>query len=82
MEDGRIVIPAVHPDKIRMDEAELVGLFNVVAPTLRAAKRRIYKLGILQPFTAEQRIPLKEGSLIHVLTFESHTSCIMSQLQQ
>ena len=24
-----------------MDEAELVGLFNVVAPTLRAAKRRI-----------------------------------------
>ena len=60
MEDGRIVIPAVHPDKIRMDEAELVGLFNIVAPTLRAAKRRIYKLGILQPFTAEQRIPLKE----------------------
>ena len=47
MEDGRIVIPAVHPDKIRMDEAELVGLFNVVAPTLRAAKKRIYKLGIL-----------------------------------
>ena len=61
MEDGRIIIPAVHPDKIRMDEAELVSLFNVVAPTLRAAKRRIYKLEILQPFTAEQRIPLKEG---------------------
>ena len=37
-EDGKIVIPAVHPDKIRMDEAELVGLFNVVAPTLRAAE--------------------------------------------
>lgn len=54
-EDGRIVIPAVHPDKIRMDEAD------VVASTLRAAKRRIYKLGILQPFTAEQRIPVKEG---------------------
>lgn len=44
MEDGRIVIPAVHPDKIRMDEAELVSLFNVVAPTLRAAKKRIYNL--------------------------------------
>lgn len=42
--DGRIVIPAVHPDKIRMDEAELVGLFNIVAPTLRAAKRRIYNI--------------------------------------
>lgn len=60
-EDGRIVISAVHPDKIRMDEAELIGLFNIVAPTLRAAKRRIYKLGVLQPFTAEQRIPLQEG---------------------
>ena len=80
MEDGRIVIPAVHPDKIRMDEAELVSLFNVVAPTLRAAKRRIYKLGILQPFTAEQRIPLKEGyqvvynlEMIFALAFQINT---------
>ena len=92
-EDGRIVIPAVHPnkirmdeaelvgfDKIRMDEAELVGLFNVVAPTLRAAKRRIYKLEILQPFTAEQRIPLKEGyqvvynlEMIFALAFQINT---------
>lgn len=45
MEDGRIVIPAVHTDKIRMDEAELVGLFNVVAPTLRAAKKEYINLG-------------------------------------
>lgn len=80
MEDGRIVIPAVHPDKIRMDEAELIGLFNIVAPTLRAAKRRIYKLGILQPFTAEQRIPLQEGyqvvynlEMIFALAFQINT---------
>ena len=80
MEDGRIVIPAVHPDKIRMNEAELVGLFNVVAPTLRAAKRRIYKLEILQPFTVEQRIPLKEGyqvvynlEMIFALAFQINT---------
>ena len=73
-EDGRIVIPAVHPDKIRMDEAELVGLFNVIAPTLRDAKRRIYKLG------AEQRIPLKEGyqvvynlEMIFALAFQINT---------
>ena len=59
---------------------ELVGLFNVVAPTLRAAKRRIYKLGILQPFTAEQRIPLKEGyqvvynlEMIFALAFQINT---------
>ena len=67
MEGGRIVIPAVHPDKIRMDEAELVGLFNVVAPTLRAAN-------------AEQRIPLKEGyqvvynlEMIFALAFQINT---------
>ena len=73
-------IPAVHPDKIRMDEAELVGLFNVVAPTLRAAKKRIYKLEILQPFTAEQHIPLKEGyqvvynlEMIFALAFQINT---------
>ena len=45
-EDGRIVIPAVHPDKIHMDEAKLVGLFNIVALTLRAAKRRIYNINL------------------------------------
>ena len=56
------------------------GLFNVVAPTLRAAKRRIYKLEILQPFTAEQRIPLKEGyqvvynlEMIFALAFQINT---------
>ena len=61
-EDGKIVIPAVHPDKIRMDEAELVGLFK------------------LQPFTAEQRIPLKEGyqvvynlEMIFALAFQINT---------
>ena len=84
-EDGRIVIPAVHPDKIRMDEAELIGLFNIVAPTLRAAKRRIYKLGILQPFTAEQRIPLKEGyqvvynlEMIFALAFQYNLEMIFA----
>ena len=58
----------------------LVGLFNVVAPTLRAAKRRIYKLGILQPFTAEQHILLKKGyqvvynlEMIFALAFQIHT---------
>lgn len=43
-EDGRIVIPAVHPDKIRIEEADKFDFFNVVAPTLRAAKRRIYNI--------------------------------------
>ena len=42
--------------------------------------RRIYKLEILQPFTAEQRIPLKEGyqvvynlEMIFALAFQINT---------
>lgn len=43
-------------------------------------KRRIYKLGILQRFTAEQHIPLKEGyqviynlEMIFALAFQINT---------
>ena len=43
-------------------------------------KKRIYKLEILQPFTAEQRIPLKEGyqvvynlEMIFALAFQINT---------
>ena len=48
--------------------------------TVGKMKRRIYKLGILQPFTAEQRIPLKEGyqvvynlEMIFALAFQINT---------
>jgi len=50
-ESGRVNIPS---GDVWMSEAELVELFGVVAPTLRAAIRAIYKSGVLNPATAQR----------------------------
>ena len=42
-ESGRVNIPSIN---VWMSEMELVELFGVIAPTLRAAIRAIYKSGI------------------------------------
>ena len=44
-----------------MNEMELVELFGVIAPTLRAAIRAVYKYGVLNPLEAEKRIKLHNG---------------------
>ena len=41
-----------------MSEMELVTLFDVIAPTLRAAIRSVYKSEVLQPCDVERRIRL------------------------
>lgn len=43
-ESGKVNIPS---GNVWMSEMELVGLFGVIAPTLRAAVRAIYKSGTL-----------------------------------
>ena len=45
-ESGRVNIPS---GNVWMSEMELVELFGVIAPTLRAAIRAIYKSGMLCP---------------------------------
>lgn len=49
---GRITIPS-DTGNIWMNEMELVELFGVIAPTLRAAIRAVYKCGIFNPLEAE-----------------------------
>lgn len=44
-----------------MSEMELVELFDVTAPTLRAVIRAIYKSGVLQLCEVERRIRLPNG---------------------
>lgn len=53
---GRITIPS-DTGNIWMNEMELVELFGVIAPTLRA----VYKCGVLNPLEAEKRIRLPNG---------------------
>ena len=57
---GRITIPS-DTGNIWMNEMELVELFGVIAPTLRAAIRAVYKCGVLNPLEAEKRIKLPNG---------------------
>ncbi len=49
-ESGRVNIPS---GNVWMSEMELVELFGVIAPTLRAAIKAIYKNGALNPTTTQ-----------------------------
>ena len=57
---GRIVVPS-DTASVWMCEMELVTLFGVIAPTLRAAIRAVYKSGVLKPCETERRIKMSNG---------------------
>ena len=50
-ENGRVNIP---DSNVWMSEMELVELFGVIAPTLRAVIKAIHKSGILYPATTQR----------------------------
>ena len=56
---GRVAVPS-DAASVWMSEMELVSLFDVIAPTLRAAIRAVYKNGVLQPCDV-RRISLPNG---------------------
>lgn len=57
---GRVSVPS-DTANVWMSEMELVKLFYVIAPTLRAAIRAVYKSGVLNPCEVERRIKLPNG---------------------
>ena len=57
---GRVAVPSDIAN-VWMSEMELVTLFDVIAPILRAAIRAVYKTGVLQPCEVERRIRLPNG---------------------
>lgn len=57
---GKIAVPS-DAANVWMNEMELVRLFDVIAPTIRAAIRAVYKSGVLQPCEMERRIRLPNG---------------------
>ena len=62
---GRIIIPS-DVSGIWMNDMELVELFGVIAPTLRAAIRAVYKSRVLKPYETEERIKLPNGYFVDV----------------
>ena len=57
---GRVAIPS-DTASVWMSEMELVTLFEVITPTLRAAIRAVYRNEVLQPCEVESRIRLPNG---------------------
>ena len=57
---GRVAVPS-DAASVWMGEMELVGLFDVIAPTLRAAIRTVYRSGVLKPYEVERRTKMPNG---------------------
>ena len=58
--NGRVAVPS-DAVNVWMSEMELVELFDVIAPTLRAAIRAVYKSGVLNPCEVERRTKMPNG---------------------
>lgn len=67
-ESGNIIMPENVAD-IWMSEPELVELFGVIAPTLRAAVRAVYKSGVLKEYEVQKYIRLENGYHADVFSF-------------
>lgn len=67
-ESGNIIMPENVAD-IWMSEPELVELFGVITPTLRAAIRAVYKSGVLKKYEMQKYIRLENGYHTDVFSF-------------
>ena len=66
-ENGNVNIPS---DNVWMSEMELVELFGVIAPTLRAAIKAIYKSGMLCPVSTQRCDLATPASWVTFYNFE------------
>lgn len=67
-ESGYIIMPN-NVASIWMSEPELVGLFGIIVPTLRAAIRAVYKSGALKEYKVQKYIRLENGYYADVFSF-------------
>lgn len=67
-ESGNIIMPDNVAD-IWMSEPELVELFGVIVPTLRASIRAVYKSGVLKEYEVQKYIRLDNGYHADVFSF-------------
>lgn len=67
-ESSYIIMPDNVAD-IWMSEPELVELFGMIAPTLRATIRAVYKSGVLKEYEVQKYVRLENGYHADVLSF-------------
>ena len=66
---GNVSMPENITD-IWMSEAELVSLFGVIAPSVRAAIKAVYKSGILKEYEVQRYIHLSDKIGVDVYSLE------------
>ncbi|WP_417189126.1 hypothetical protein [Bacteroides sp.] len=69
MDESGNIIMSENVTGIWMSEPELVKLFGVIAPTLRAAIRAVYKSGVLKKYEMQKYIRLENGYHTDVFSF-------------
>lgn len=67
-ESGTVIIPK-DITCVWMSEPEMVELFGVIAPTLRAAIRTVYKSGVLKEYEVQKNVRLENGYNADVYAF-------------
>lgn len=67
-ESGNIIIPD-NVAYIWMSEPELVELFGIIAPALRAVIRAVYKSGVLNEHEVQKYVRLENGYHADVFSF-------------
>lgn len=67
-ESGNIIMPE-NVSNIWMSEPELVELFGVITPTIRAAIRAVYKSGVLKEYEAQKYVRLENSYHADVFSF-------------
>ena len=65
---GNIIMP-INIAHVWMSEPELVKLLGVIAPTLRAAVRAVYKSGVLKDYEAQKYVWLENEYYAEVFGF-------------
>ena len=68
-EYGKVILPDIPNENVWMSEPELVELFGVIAPTLRAAVRAVYKSGVLKEYEVQKYVCLENGCYAEVFGF-------------
>lgn len=68
-ECGTVILPDVPNGSVWMSEPELIELFGVIAPTLRAAVKAVYKSGVLKAYEVQRYVWLENGYNADVFGF-------------
>ncbi len=68
-ENGTLLVPT-DMSRIAMTEYEITELFGVIAPTIRAAIKAVYRSGIIREEDAKRYLRTADGNIIEVYDIE------------